>query len=84
VNATFNRQRAGLNSLKPARHEVQRRKKTVRRVVVIEDIPGCRVEHQVPKESEGEDEFILIIDEREFEPEEIDISILRGKATDLH
>jgi hypothetical protein len=53
-----------------------------RRVVVTEDIAERRVEQQVPKEQEGEDEFILIIDEREFEPEEIDISFRRGKSTD--
>jgi hypothetical protein len=56
--------------------------KPIRRVVIAEEIPECRVEHQSPKETEGEDEFILIIDEREFEPEEIDINIRRGKAAD--
>ena len=53
-----------------------------RRVVFTEEIPESRVELQLPKEAEGEEEFVLIIDEREFEPEEIDLSIRRGKSTD--
>ena len=50
--------------------------------MVTEDIPECRVEHELPKEAEGKDEFISLIDEREFELEEFGISIRRGKATD--
>ena len=53
-----------------------------RRVVFAKDITEAHVE-PVPNDKEGEEqEFILLIDEREFEPEEIDVVTRRDSEAD--